>query len=331
MTWSELHDACEHQDPEKIISRSRSNSEEALQLDEHGSTPLHIACWSNPRVDAIRALVDAHPHAVSDRDMHGDTPLMVALSNSEPNSEVVKILLEVSPKVASVPNKEGLMPIHAACRYCPGNVDVIAMLVEAYPSALQKHIKIGDPAPRKKEEPLLMKKETDHYVADSSSRTGMSVSDLRFRARGEQVRDGAYPLHMAICSADTPLVVIEILIKEAPDVLAMTDKFGRTPLHIALGRGAPDDVIELLLSVNEGQEAPRLPDKRRGNLPIHVAAMQGCSVDVAKALLKSYPNAIHAENSESLNAFEVAVKSGHCSQDVMHLLKISDAAEDVTE
>lgn len=299
-------------------------------VDDHGSTPLHIACSSNPTVDVIEALISAHPQAVSDKDNHGDTPMHVALCSPDVGVDVIGVLLRACPTVASIANREGLMPIHVACRFCPRNEEVVGMLVDAYPFSLRTHIKMGDPAPTKKEEPLVAKKESDHVILDGSVRSAMNTSDLRFRARGEQIRDGAYPLHMAIAAGAT-LSVIEILIAEAPDVLTMGNKYGSTPLHVALDRGADSNMIDLLLSSEDGKKAARVPDRIGGNLPIHVAATKGCSVEVAKSLLKAYPNAIHAENGKRKNPLEVALESGRCCEEVIHLLKLSDAAEDVQE
>ena len=111
-------------------------------LDDHGSTPLHIACWSNPPTEIIRGLLDAHPSAVSDKDRHGDTPLHVALTGPCPTTEIVKLLLDSCPMVTSIANREGLLPLHQACRYCPERQDILKIVVDAYPFALRTHIKV---------------------------------------------------------------------------------------------------------------------------------------------------------------------------------------------
>eukprot|EP00978_Attheya_sp_CCMP212_P014973 scaffold38427_cov52-Attheya_sp.AAC.4 len=326
MTWTILHDACEHQDKDQVIKRARSNSEEAVMLDDHGSTPLHIACWSNPPTEIIRGLLDAHPNAVSDKDRHGDTPLHVALTGPCPTTEIVKILLDSCPMVTSIANREGLLPLHQACRYCPDRQDILKILVDAYPFALRTHIKIGDIAPQKgsnkgNAETVM------HAVVDGTTRSGMSTEELRFLDRGIQIRDGAYPLHMLLAGPNVDIEMVENFIVEAPDILVLVDKFGRTPLHVALENRKDGPMIDMLLLTKDGRKATRMSTTQKENLPIHVATAAGCSVQVAKALLLIHPNAIHQENCDGQNPFEVAMTSGKCSPDVIRLLEITDAAE----
>lgn len=142
MTWTALHDACEHQDIEAVLQLIEANSDEAVNVDDHGETPLHIACWANPPLKVVEALIAAFPQAVTDQDAHGDTPLHVALTNPETSCEVVHALLKACPAVASIANKEGLCPLHKACRHCPDE-KVIEVLLEEYPYALRNPIKVS--------------------------------------------------------------------------------------------------------------------------------------------------------------------------------------------
>lgn len=142
MTWTALHDACEHQDTKKVLSIAQVNEREAYSLDDHNSTPLHIACWSNPPLDVIRALLDAHPQGLKAKDVHGDTPLHIAVSNPMTRVDLVQTLVDACPDALSIANREGLMPLHAACRYSPKQDDTIALLVEAYAEAAKHRIKV---------------------------------------------------------------------------------------------------------------------------------------------------------------------------------------------
>ena len=144
MTWTVLHHACEHLDSRCIIERCKSSANELLEVDDHGSTPLHILAWGNPSPDLLKALVDCCPAALSDQDVHGDTCLHVACSFPGTDVKVVQILIDACPGLVGIKNKEGLMPLHITCRYSPENKAVISCLVEAYPSALLKPIKVGN-------------------------------------------------------------------------------------------------------------------------------------------------------------------------------------------
>jgi ankyrin repeat protein len=112
-------------------------------IDDHRSTPLHIACWGNPPVEVVRALLRACPHAATDKDILGNTPLHVATGHPNTDPAVVREILSVCPTAASITNKEGLMPLHMACRHAPSNEAVILALIHAYPYALKTRTKVS--------------------------------------------------------------------------------------------------------------------------------------------------------------------------------------------
>lgn len=142
MTWTLLHDACDHQDAAAV--RNLANRPElAVALDAHGSTPLHIYLANpHPDPDAVRALLKASPPDISD--YHGDTILHIAASNPTMDSDLLKDVLMATPNAISKANREGLLPLHMACRFAAQNVDAIRMLVEANPDAIHKRIKVSD-------------------------------------------------------------------------------------------------------------------------------------------------------------------------------------------
>lgn len=177
---------------------------------------------------------------------------------------------------------------------------------------------MGSPAPRTRVNPLAPKP-TDHMTFDPKLNVQDSV-DLRYQGHGTQLRDGAYPLHMAVI-AGASVGVLELLIKEAPDVLLLTNKLGETPLHLALQQTRNEDVVELLLRCEP--KAIRVRDKH-GDLPIHVAARSGCSIHIGKDLLELWPESIHETNGSSLTPMVLAIQHGNCSDDVLRLLEITD-------
>jgi ankyrin repeat protein len=100
---------------------------------------------------------------------------------------------------------------------------------------------IGYPAPRHRST-------TTHSIVGGVARSGMSYVDLRFQLLDEQVRDGSYPLHMASMSKNTTVSVIRMLLDAAPEVITWINKYGDTPLHVALASGASSDVIQTLMA-----------------------------------------------------------------------------------
>jgi ankyrin repeat protein len=143
MTWTRLHDACQRRDSKTVVELAEQVSEEAIMVDDHGSTPLHIACWGNPPLEVIQALLFAYPQAATDKDILGNTPLHVAASHPETNPVIVKALLQACPITVSITNKEGLTALHMACRHAPANEQVIGLLIDAYPRALQTRTKVS--------------------------------------------------------------------------------------------------------------------------------------------------------------------------------------------
>jgi ankyrin repeat protein len=142
MTWTRLHDACQHQNTQMVIQLSRRFSEEAVMVDDHGSTPLHIACWGNPPLEVVRCLLAACPQVATDKDVIGNTPLHIAASHPETAPAVMSALIDACPAALSIVNKEGLTALHMACRHAPSNKPVISLLIDAYPFALRTRTKV---------------------------------------------------------------------------------------------------------------------------------------------------------------------------------------------
>ena len=142
MTWTELHDACVHRDLSHVIQVAAMHADQAIEVDDHGLTPLHILIVGRPSAEAVNRLLEASPMAASQPDVHGDTPLHLAAGCPDMTPEIVKILLSAYPIAISLKNREGLMPLHMACRYASQNDDIIDILIAAFPDALRVHIKV---------------------------------------------------------------------------------------------------------------------------------------------------------------------------------------------
>ncbi len=71
MTWTLLHEDCERQVEDAVVTRCRSHPEETNLVDEHGLTPLHLLCFSNPSIKALSSLLKANPEVLLKKDRHG--------------------------------------------------------------------------------------------------------------------------------------------------------------------------------------------------------------------------------------------------------------------
>jgi ankyrin repeat protein len=145
---------------------------------------------------------------------------------------------------------------------------------------------------RKSRDVLAEKKNGDHFVIEMASKSKLSNSvDLWISSLASQIRDGSYPLHMAI-AAGAPRIVVERILQESGDALSLTNKHGETPLHIALARTDAEDADAIAILAGNDSSIARVKEKLHGNLPIHTAATHGCSVQVAKTLLEIHPSSI---------------------------------------
>jgi hypothetical protein len=142
-----------------------------------------------------------------------------------------------------------------------------------------------------------------------------SSIELQFETFRRQIRDGAYPLHMAL-AAGAPLRIIHLLVRECPEVLELANKFGAIPLHVALERRAGDDVVDDLLRHDPGHRTWHRSTPN-GDLPIHVAARVGCTRHVAQQLLDPCPEHVRARNDAGWIPMELAVQSGNCPEEVL--------------
>jgi ankyrin repeat protein len=185
---------------------------------------------------------------------------------------------------------------------------------------------MGDLAPSKKQST-----ETNiHLVLEGTPRNGFygTAIDLRFEALGVQTRDGSYPLHMAV-SNHAPLKVLDMLINAAPDAVRLPNKFGEAPLHLAL-RGsslfATDEAaMELLLQSDEMGVVLEMPERRSGNLPLHLAVQSESGLPIIVQLLTRFQHAVHVPNNEGKLPMDMAKDA---SEDLLDLLiLVSDEAD----
>jgi ankyrin repeat protein len=186
---------------------------------------------------------------------------------------------------------------------------------------------MGTLVPSRKTKNITPKQEGNHFVTDLAGKSNLAPSELMYDALGYQVRDGSYPLHMAV-RAGAPRNVVERILREDGDLVLLTNKYGETVLHVALSVPSNAEVVDLILNDTPSRLAmSSIKDKHNGNLPIHSAAKHGCVVEVAKELMLLHPNSIHERNKQSKTPLDLAIEHGTCSEHVIRLLSISDHSE----
>lgn len=328
MTWTRLHDACQHQRTIVVEQLARERVEEALMTDDHGSIPLHIACVGNPPLSVIQALLKARPMSVCQQDVDGNTPLHIAASQPHIAVDIIRALLDSCPASVYVKNNEGLMPLHMACRYAPKNDAVLECLMEAHPEALECRTKMGEMARsrvEKSSEDQEYRNGHLQFVSDLAGKTHLESSATRY-SLGDQIRDGSFPMLMAIQNGASCHVIEKMLARHREEhLLHLTNKYYETALHLALMRTTFDDgLIPMLLQTSHGSLMVQTREAKHGNLPIHIAAMMGCSESIIMGLLSIYPDSIFDKNSHGVTPLDLALEYGRCNEEIVRLLEISE-------
>jgi len=84
---------------------------------------------------------------------------------------------------------------------------------------------------------------------------------------------------------------------EGKEMAAQKDVYSNLPLHAAIGYKAPEDVTLAILEAHPEAATVHGTDYW---LPIHVAAMYGCSLAVMEALIRAYPHGLDDEGGPNI-------------------------------
>jgi len=101
--------------------KSQRHSCDALCCNKCSSfhAPLQFACYCNPPVTAIRAMIKADPSAVNEVDCMERLPLHIACEYGA-SPEVIRLLMESNPSATMRKDKLGRLPVHTLCENYAG-------------------------------------------------------------------------------------------------------------------------------------------------------------------------------------------------------------------
>merc|ERR1719512_148589 len=134
---------------------------------------------------------------------------------------------------------------------------------------------------------ILMKKWANAYIIlmDKSNHHQATYTSTYF---------GCNALHLACYHATTPFSLIQLLLEISPSSVLVQDKFGQTPLRIALEReSSTDDVILALIKA-----CPQVAEVNDsdGTSPLSYAVKAGKSLKVTTALREVRPSFVYWKN-----------------------------------
>jgi ankyrin repeat protein len=108
----------------------------ALQADNDGMTPLHLACSvEKPVLAIIEDLTEVGPQAGERLSKNQETPLLIAI-RLKADPAILKDLIISHPKAACIPDGAGLLPLHSAIKH-KATYEVIRDLVRAHPDGVR--------------------------------------------------------------------------------------------------------------------------------------------------------------------------------------------------
>mmetsp|Transcript_2298 Transcript_2298/g.3773 ORF Transcript_2298/g.3773 Transcript_2298/m.3773 type:complete len:238 (+) Transcript_2298:103-816(+) len=107
--WAALEKVATEKKLFKVISEHIQKSDEF-----NGMTLLHAVVKSNPPLDILDAMIDAHGDALKGQDCVGRTPLHVACGTGA-DGLIIKRLVKAYPQACDMQDEDGKLPLHLAC------------------------------------------------------------------------------------------------------------------------------------------------------------------------------------------------------------------------
>lgn len=294
-----MHAACMRYPPAHIIRsmlecdalvREEGDTPAALQQNDKGETPLHVACYSSSE-EVQEVLLTAFPKAAYVADSSGDLPLHVA-ARAGATVRIMEHFLSVCPDAILKPNARGVTPFW--------------LLPRSYMNADGLEEIFDD--------------EYEPYCDDWK----LLVTFLRFsyfsndaRATMEHAQDYAsWMVHAAAACVACPRDVLKFLCKLFPNQGLVYDVQGMTPLlhactttelvepnewneiedgfreQLKLSKhrstSPPETIVEVLLRWEP--RAITYPDAKSGRLPLASAIVSGMSWKSLKFLITLFPS-----------------------------------------
>mmetsp|Transcript_742 Transcript_742/g.1282 ORF Transcript_742/g.1282 Transcript_742/m.1282 type:complete len:1166 (-) Transcript_742:127-3624(-) len=143
----------------------------------------------------------------------------------------------------------------------------------------------------------------------------------------QQDHFGWNPLHYACAFSPNDVALLKYLLELKPSALHQKDAYGRYPIHVLCDSGNMTlSAVQLLLATREGKTHILEPTKYLGRLPLHIAVNRGAPVEVIGALLDADETgrSIRVETHDGMRPIHAALGSKP-STEIIELLTSADS------
>ena len=238
-----------------------------------------------------------------------------SVTSDEIDDHMKKLLRTLALSGGETPDEAGLYPIHLACRNFSTDANLIGTILCITPGAARLRVR------RRSMGCQLASQATGGQSKANPSIPLKRKSSPSPSAQGTVTLEGSYPIHIALNSSAS-LDVVGLLVRQDADILVMGDDANRVPLSIALRRGSPIAILELLLSSNP--KAAGISDKRK-NYPLHHACArrigrERIELALMKRLALAYPAALDKRNFNGETPLDLAQSGGLFDDDTINYL-----------
>jgi len=199
-------------------------------------TALHVACAKNYTTYLIVQLLNSKPKLAAEVNAAGELAIHLAMRNKCTDVALVEKLIECNPDAATTGNNDNSFPIHAACEVGVPSEDAVKVLIDRFPSTLLAQNDLILPYDGPIMEPVT-EVDSEKSAGNKNNDERSSGLDSVLTFLGLRVVDIEENAEAHVEPHMLPKIIPE--------------ERSWSPLHLAVLTGAPSEVIEHMMQVDD--------------------------------------------------------------------------------